>query len=282
MLLALLLATALPVPRATLLGWSADGRVVAVQGTAASVERHGKTPVGEARFLILANPAGEVQRVLRVERVQLVSDQPLFTLAAPLEQLWAKAPAGSRFDRSKLVLVGEAQEGVTEPVELARGEVRFRVRFERAKGAARLVASMGGVSTALDEDDGPGGEPQNDLETAWSPDGQSVALLWNVLRGPVQRAHLAVASARAIASVDLLDAGGGARQQEKVSQALAQAGFRIAHKGKAVAQRTATVVYFAAGFEAEAREAARLSGGSAQPLAFKSPYALTIALAREQ
>jgi len=282
MLLALALATALPVPRATLLGWSADGRVVAVQGTADSVERHGKTPVGEARFLILANGAGEVQRVLRAERVQLVSDQPPFTLAAPLEQLWAKAPDGSRFDRGKLVRIGDGQEGVTGPVELARGDVRFRVRFEQGKKATRLIASLGGISTALDEDEGPGGDPQNDLETAWSPDGQSVALLWNALRGPVQRAHLAVASARAIASVDLLDAGAGAPRHEKVSQALEQAGFRVAHRGKAVAQRTATVVYFAAGFEAEAREAARLAGGSAQPLAFKSPYALTVALAREQ
>jgi LytR cell envelope-related transcriptional attenuator len=290
LLLALLLAAELPLPRATLLGWTADGRTVALDAVADSVEKHGRARVGEARFLVLADSAGAVQKVLREERVVLVSDMPAFTLPVPMEQLWAKsADAGDWKNRNGLTLIGEPQGSVSEPLRLTHRGVAYDVRVESAKGSgcrtARLVAALGGVSASLAEDRcaaGDKAELQNDLETAWSPDGRSVALLWNVLRDGARRSHLAVASARALASVDLLDAGGGAQAQQKVSESLAQAGFRVAHKGKALAQRTATVIYFATGFEAEAREAARLLGGSAQPLAFKSPYALTVALAREQ
>jgi len=215
---------------------------------------------------------------------------PAFTLPVPMEQLWAKSEdAGDWKKLNELNSTGEPQESVSEPFRLTHRDMAYDVRVESAKGSgcrtARLIAALGGVSAPLAEDRcaaGDKAELQNDLETAWSPDGRSVALLWNVLRDGVRRSHLAVASARVLASVDLLDAGSGAQAQQKVSESLAQAGFRVAHKGKAVAQRTATVVYFAAGFEAEAKEAARLSGGSPQPLAFKSPYALTVALAGGQ
>jgi hypothetical protein len=290
LLFALLLAAELPLPRATLLGWTADGRTVALDAVADSVEKHGRARVGEARFLVLADAAGAVQKVLREERVALVSGMPAFTLPAPLEQLWAKSEdAGDWKKLHELSSAGDPQESVSEPFRLTRGGMSYEVRVESAKGSgcrsARLVAALRGVSAPLAEDrctTGEKAELQNDVETAWSPDGRSVALLWNVLRDGGRRAHLAVASTQALASVDLLDAGSGAQAQQKVSDALAQAGFRVAHKGKAVGQRTATVVYFAAGFEAEAKEAARLSGGSSQPLAFKSPYALTVALARGQ
>ncbi len=296
LVLALLLAGGLPLPRATLLGWTPDGQSIALEGMAQSLEKHGKASVGEARFVILADPSGTVRKVLRKERGELVSGQPRFTLPAPIEQLWRQSADAVGFDRGELRLEGrEAREGVDEPLDVSHGGVSFRVRFDPSQGSgcrvARFVASVGAISALLAEDrcaPGDGGELQNDLESAWSPDGRRVALLWSVLRWKdgeneiTERSYLAVASARGLASVDLLDAGGGAQAQERLSESLAQAGFRVAHKGKAVAQRTATVVYFAAGFEAEAKEVARLSGGSPQPLAFKSPYALTVALARGQ
>jgi hypothetical protein len=93
-----------------------------------------------------------------------------------------------------------------------------------------------------------------------------------------------VPAARAFAAVDLLDAGADAQRLDQLAAVLEKAGFAVRHRGKAKTPRTKTDVYFAAGFEADAGEIAALAGlpaGAAQPLDWKSPYTITVAVGKE-
>jgi hypothetical protein len=132
------------------------------------------------------------------------------------------------------------------------------------------------LDAAGPESGGRPGKTDGAPKTLWSPDGSRLAVLWKLKDGARK---LNVIPRRALAAVDLLDAGAGT-QADAIAAGLLKAGFRVAHRGKAQQQRPTTMIYFAPGFEPEAREVAQLAGAApeaVQPLSWKSPHAITVA-----
>jgi hypothetical protein len=120
--------------------------------------------------------------------------------------------------------------------------------------------------------------PVSVLSYAWNKDGSALAVAITAQRGEQGHAYLGVLTAKNLAAVDLLVAGGTA---EAAADKLAAAGFRVAHQAAAVKKRSDTAVYFAPGFKDEAEAVAQALGAPAaavQPLSWKTPYAVTVAL----
>lgn len=294
-LVALLLAAAAAEPtysKVALVGWTGDGKSVVYEAMIYGESLEAGEPDGRLVFLVVAGADGAVQRVFRQERSSRNEDAG-WKAGKEGEAFWGRAEpekAGESWRAGqKLSEPGEerALEGKLEEKDLAA-----RVELGK-KGCAplTLLVRMGAAEAPLVVDECARGEKarpeqRSRIQIAWSPDRARAALAWNVVRiapgeDEVPRGHFAVASRKALASVDLLDAGAGAGA-DKLALALAGAGFRVAHRGKAAAARPATLVFFAPGFEAEAREIATVIGAAAdavQPLSWKSPYAITIAAA---
>jgi len=279
--------------RAGPLGWTADGKTLAWELEASEG--------GEGfHFLLLTDPEGRTQALYQRGRFALPDKVPctgqpcpgsLYRGARPEEaaEQWIEAnPLGGK--KGEHDLPSEDATAVdrkgAEPLTL-----RMAVRGRGCR-VVSLVATLGTTSGVAREDHCAPDELANrqvlaNLQVVWAPDGTRAALAWHVSRlspggggiPSVARSHLLVLTRRSLAGIDLLDAGAG-KALEAIGQKLAGAGFRIQHRGKAGKRRTATEVYFAPGFEKEAREAAALAGAmpdAVKPLDWKTPYAITVA-----
>jgi len=111
-------------------------------------------------------------------------------------------------------------------------------------------------------------------------DGGRAAVAWNIDLAEVP-GYLAYVSARDLASVELLDAGAGKKAVADFAATAAGAGFRVGDTKTARAKRTESAVYARKGFEAEARELARLVGAKeVGVLDWNTCCAISVALAR--
>lgn len=310
----------LPLNGAKVDGWSKDGAQAVFAGSVHSIQYYKGTtppyeecPVGAYNLKVVADASGKVQRVFQHERGQCVQrpgkDDLAWRARPEGEALWARSEPRSAWDRfwnPGLLTnpVREQEEDLLEDQALDRersiggGKEPAAVRVDVTSGkncpAARLVVTLGKITGALADDHcEPGEKAGKDVEsyvrTSWSPDGTRLAVAWEVVRAAprnpagVRHAHVTVASRRVLASVDLLDAGAGAKA-DVLALRLSHAGFRVAHRGKALTARPSTAVFFAPGFEPEAREVAAVIGAKSdavQPLSWDSPYSITVAAARE-
>jgi hypothetical protein len=119
-------------------------------------------------------------------------------------------------------------------------------------------------------------EPLQPERVAWSPDRQWVAL---------DASHEAMGAYVLVAGkgrIDLLDAGAGAAVGD-VAKTLTKEGFEVAHQAKAGAPHAVTEVFFAPGFEADAKIVARLVKAPAAPkqVAWSTAFAITVAAAKQ-
>jgi hypothetical protein len=182
-------------------------------------------------------------------------------------------------------------------------KLKIKLRAEAADGAIkgckdlRMLAASGANQLPVAEDRcRPGDEAYGDV-TQWTVQNavtaaeDRIALSLVAERYPARkapggkgddprtRARVVVIDRRTFLGVDLLDAGAGARLDQLATR-VTSAGFRVLHRGKAKTPRTTTDVYYAADFEAEAREVAKAIGvpnEAVQPLSWKSPYPITVA-----
>ncbi|MBI5069879.1 MAG: hypothetical protein HZB56_16725 [Deltaproteobacteria bacterium] len=279
------------------LGWTADGSALAWKGA----DSEPRSEAGdELWYLVVTDARARPRRVFKLGE----DAGPLSPCApaacagkawraaepeAAAEAWQAQNPVSASRKAKPALAIGEGKPaGELEGVALSLALVRS------GKGCPviALRGQLGEASATLAEDRcGPGEEEERQLlsaaELAWSPDGSRVAVAWTVRRFTVSgggapgavRAHMAVVSRRSFATVDLLDAGAG-KALGAIAEKLDGAGFPIAHRGKAGKRRAATEVYFAPGFEKEAREAAALAGAAPEavkPLDWKSPHAITVA-----
>ncbi len=322
-----LLLAAEPVPAtwctARLHDWALDGSAVVW-----NVELCNES--SDPTFMLVTRPDGRPVRLFR-EGTREMADAPDPDSEAPYgtptrEMAWIKSTVGgdhsafSEWAKSHpLASMLPKPFLISETAEHDSGRNRVSVRTRTASGGcppALLQLSVGTSFVDVFEDRCLPGEPnhrgtEGAAVMAWSPDGQRLAVAWNILRsttgetaspgypaGTLRRAYVTVISRaalegkepfrtvkRILCPVDLLDASSGKAGLDALSGKLTNAGFTVAHRGKAGKDRTATEVYYAQGFEPEAREAAALAGvaeddidGAVKPLTWKSPYPVTIAV----
>jgi hypothetical protein len=290
--------TRLPVEKFALKGFTGDGRWVLFTGVLREVEPGSDTPASEIedlQLMLAVAPDGAGPRWFRIAAYRTnapykVSDRTLWDAAMTAEQREA-------------FLKEHKDQAPAEPTELYPGNQSavghgWEARVDdlrRGSCDARLFAVRGAVRTLLMEDPCAGASALPSIYSratlAWSPEGSRLALQWLVERtrpnvhgdeSAVRSLHLAFAPASSLVSIDLLDGGAG-DGLERIARRLEKAGFSIAHRGKAQKERSTTAVYFAPGFETEAKKVAELAGAAAeavQPATWKSPFAVTVAAAR--
>jgi hypothetical protein len=268
-------------------GWTRDGASVARTGTMSGGYGEMGGPGARYTLLLVADADGRTRSTFRWER-----DVDEGQAIPEAEALWNRAEPeekGESWLKANALVAAPASRRFEDTVELG-GQPPLVARADLAKGsgcrpAHLVVAGMPFLDDVCGKNEEATRDVRYGLQVAWSPDGSRAALAWTVVRvnpdeGPaVERAHFAVVSRRAFASVDLLDAGAGSTFATLAAR-IEKAGFRIGHKGKAQAQRPTTLIYFAPGFEKEAREVAQIAGAapeSVQPLSWKSPHAITVA-----
>jgi hypothetical protein len=222
---------------------------------------------------------------------------------------WRLAHAGAKGERQQSVVLADTE------VLLSPVNVRLAVAVTGGDCPTVSLIARAAKTVTLFRDRCIAGEPLRYrlwtyVELGWSPDGSRLALSWLLRRqtpgevdseehpaGMDQRSYLAIIPRRALlgeepfqtitrtlSQVDLLDAGAGAKL-DGLSTKLAEAGFRVAHRGKAGKARTTTEIFFAPGYRLEALEAARVSGAdeaAVKPLTWKSPYPIVVAAGSER
>lgn len=247
-------------------------------------------------FLVVADPDGKTRQRWALSKIlsqYTIEDK---SVRAEGEALWASASVPSNKDPAwnELEKIPGAPELVPKgKLALAGGKqkasVKVQLSGDKACPTAQLWLTRGATSSLVFEDPCPGGAAgtlEQKVTAAWSPSKELLALGWTVGRvdetaeARFRRGYFAVATKRALATIDLLDAGAGPKA-DTIAESLGAAGFRVLHRAKAVKARDASAVYFAPGFEAEAREIAGLAGAkTVEKLSWKSPYAITVAAAQ--
>lgn len=292
MMLALLLgagaAIALQAPfsHAKVKGFSKDGKAAIFDASIdAPSAGNEQIPWGEHVWVAIGDD-GRPQHVARYveSRADGISEDDV-KLTPEAQKLWDDAEPeeqGKPLADAVKGLIAPYLAGATGEL---KGPAASRARAEQSGPKScpteRLFVSMGGAEALAFEDSCPKdakGQLGMSLTYAWNASATSLALAWVVARGDNGHAHLGVLTARNLGALDVLVAGGAA---QPALDALAEAGFRVAHQGAAVKKRSGTAVYFATGFEAEAAQVAQVLGAPAsavQPLSWKTPYAVTVAL----
>lgn len=283
-------------------GWTESGDAAAWIATIDSIENDTGSSAGAMRFLIVADATGRVQRVFRVS-TESRSEGVRWIPRPGGRELWQRAEseqAGERWrTEHKLSAVPEGREISGETVLLGgrdRVTVRTVVSGSGCNSAA-LMAKYAATEAKLFDDPchkDMEEEKQFNYEVwgtttirwSWSPDSTRVVVVWNVNRfcgrmGYPERTHsyITVLTKRSLAAIDLLDAGAGPAT-DGIAAKLGDGGFRLMHRGKAQTARQTTEIFFAPGFENDARDVARLVGAvsdAVKPLTWKTPYSITIA-----
>jgi hypothetical protein len=300
LLLALLLSAASPqfdtivAPR-----WTQDGTALVYEGDILVAENEdGSRPRELApayAFDVVAAPSGEVQRVFRKAKNPTGPD----STDARGESLWASAQEADAFGawlRQHPVLAPPASQQIrfdpgqkrSRPVPLRVGS--RTVPLIEESGARETQRLLAGEAQLFAGAPAPKGDftRASEVSLSASPDGARVAALWTLeyareagnTANVIARSQLAVLTERGIGGLDLLDAGAGV-SADAVARKLTEAGFRVVHRGKAQKQRPESAVYFTDGFEADAREAARLVGAKVvEKATWNTPFAITVAAAR--
>ncbi|MGZ6142124.1 MAG: LytR C-terminal domain-containing protein [Myxococcales bacterium] len=285
LLAAATLALRAPFSHARVEGFSKDGKTAVFEASIDAPAEAGREqiPWGEDVWVGIGDDGRPLHVARYVEsRADDVAEDEV-ELTPEAQRLWKEAePVESGHRLRDLVL------GVSSPfLAGAQGTLTAgaKARVERsgpkACPAVRLFVSMAGREAIAFEDpcvEGETGEVGMGLSHAANATGTALALAWTVMRGDVGHARIGVVTAANLAALDLLAAGG---DPEAAADKLAAAGFRVAHRAAAVKKRGDTAVYFAPGFEDEAKGVAQALGAPAsavQPLSWKTPYAVTVAL----
>jgi hypothetical protein len=280
-----------------LLGWSADGTTSAWRAAINSDEESGDEPAGRLVFLLLTDTEGRPVRVFRDHRQ--VAHGEDFTVSEEASEYWRNAAAeeaGAAWQDQQSMAAQPRSTPADQAVRDMRGVELFKLATKSSgKGCQTitLVATTAGFDRPLAVDRCARGERQhassnNTVRVGWAPGGSFVAISWNVQRytagtpadaGIVERGHAVVVPRKTFAAVDLLDSGAKAGLQT-IKRTVESSGFPVAHMGKASAPRKSTEIFYASGFEAEAKELAAALGvapDAVKPRDWKSPYAITVA-----
>lgn len=287
-------------------GWKEDGSEVAFYTYVASKERRGgDVPLGQLIFVVGTDPNGRPTRLYRdkdggpYDPAHRGKEEDPWTETREGKALWERAESEEAGEA--WLAAGGRHTKVLPKIHFEHGEWKATDRHGKEPLTAELVV-VGGTcktvklevtigarrGTAFEDGCHAGDDGLEDvlsqLELSWSPDGTRAAMAWQVDRwtvgrGNLPRTQIGVVTKRSLAGIDLLDAG-ASTGLGAVAERLGAEGFRVAHQGKATTPRNATEIYFAPGYEVDAREAAKLLGigdAAVKPLTWKTPYPITIA-----
>lgn len=135
--------------------------------------------------------------------------------------------------------------------------VRFRLT---APGRTVREATL-----AARREAGSSASPDGQWIVLWTADGDESST-WSLMPG--------------LARLQLLDAGAGAAAMADVTRVVTSAGYAPAHADRASAPHARTEVFFAPGFEADARAVAvALKAGAPKAITWSTPFAITVAVA---
>jgi hypothetical protein len=203
--------------------------------------------------------AGEAAKQCNAARKQHASD------AKKSDEAWTKAhhALASTWNPAWSMSVATNSPATGARVEIAKD----------ASGAKFHVAFPG--RPAHDKELDAGLDDNAAVGASWSPSGGWVLCF---VQGDQQDAQYALLPG--VAWIDLLDAGAGDAKLKTTADALTKVGFSAQRKAKSDAPHAKTEVFYAVGFEADAKQVAAAIGGEAKPLAWATPYELTVAVAK--
>lgn len=274
-------------PAFDLHGWSYDGKFAAFVANLSPSDSEFVSPRELEKLHLALLTDGRNQRLVRGMR-----ENPEARRQVADRTLWDRAEPG---DWPTIVADAITLSLYLKDRQQIGGGWDVRVEASpKSPCALALVASKGTARTTVLEDECTAGEKRarearTSLTASWAPDRRRIALQWTVQRPaagsrrprPRVHKHFALVAANSLVSIDLLDSG--SRDAVAAAEAeLVSAGYSIGHRGQAEREREKTAIYFAPGFEEDAKGIAvllRVAPEHVQRQDWRSPYPVTVAAA---